>query len=113
MSETISDEPTSDEPITMDNAAIRLVHPGEVLRAEIVEEYGLSVEEAADVLGVDPIDLSRLLRKEAPISAEMALRFEKAFGVGMNLLLNMQVNHDLQTMRRRADEIVVERYEAA
>lgn len=106
-------EPIRHEPITRDNVAIRLVHPGELLRTEIVEEHGLSVEEAADVLGVDATDLNGLLREEAPISAEMALRCEKAFGVGMNLLLNMQVNHDVQTMRRRADEIVVERYEAA
>jgi plasmid maintenance system antidote protein VapI len=42
----------------------------------------------------------------------MALRIEKAFGVSMELLLRMQAGYDTDYMRRHADEISVQRYEA-
>ena len=57
-------------------------HPGEFIRAEILDELGLSVSAAAEVLGVRRATLSDLLNGKAALSAEMALRIEKAFGVG-------------------------------
>ena len=41
----------------------------------------------------------------------MALRIEKAFGVDMDMLLRMQAWHDGYTMRERAGEVQVKRYE--
>jgi plasmid maintenance system antidote protein VapI len=40
----------------------------------------------------------------------MALRIEKAFGVQMETLLNMQAWHDAYTLRQRAGEIAVKPY---
>lgn len=42
----------------------------------------------------------------------MALRVEKAFGVDMEMLLQMQAWHDTHVMRRRAEEISVKRNSA-
>jgi len=44
------------------------------------------------------------------LSAEMALRIEKAFGVKMETLLNMQAWHDAYAMRQRAGKIEVKPY---
>lgn len=88
-------------------------HPGEFIRREVVEEYGLSVTEAADVLGVRRATLSDLLHGKAALSPEMALRIEKGFGVRMDLLLRMQAWYDASRMRARADEISVRRYQPA
>lgn len=88
-------------------------HPGEFIRTEVVEEYGLSVTEAAEILGVRRATLSDLLHGKAALSPEMALRVEKGFGVRMDLLLRMQAWHDASRMRARADEISVERYQPA
>ena len=85
-------------------------HPGEFLRAEVIEELGLSVTRAAEILGVRRATLSALLNSNASLSPEMALRIEKAFGVSMDMLLRMQSWHDAALMRARADEIAVERY---
>ena len=49
----------------------------------------------------------------ASLSPEMALRVEKAFGLGMDMLLRMQAWHDASRMRSRADEIEVARYRPA
>jgi plasmid maintenance system antidote protein VapI len=47
---------------------------------------------------------------KAALSPEMALGIEKAFGVDMDMLLQMQAWHDARTMHRRTDEIHVRRY---
>ena len=56
-------------------------HPGNFVRTEIVEELGLTVTKAAEVLGVRRATLSGLLNSKTALSPEMALRIEKAFGV--------------------------------
>ena len=88
-------------------------HPGEFVRVEVIEELGLSVTRAAEVLGVRRATLSDLLNGNAALSPEMALRIEKAFAVSMDMLLRMQAWHDASRMRAREDEIAVQRYQAA
>jgi antitoxin HigA-1 len=85
-------------------------HPGAFIREEILDELGLSVSEAAKVLDVRRATLSDLINGNAALSAEMALRIEKAFGVKMETLLNMQAWHDAYAMRQREGEIDVKRY---
>ncbi|MBV9268386.1 MAG: HigA family addiction module antidote protein [Acidobacteriaceae bacterium] len=85
-------------------------HPGAFIRDEILEELNLSITDAAEVLGVRRATLSDLVNGTAALSAEMALRVEKAFGVDMEMLLRMQAWYDAKTMRRRAGEIDVKRY---
>jgi len=56
------------------------------------------------VLGVTRATLSTLLNERANLSPEMALRFEKAFGVSMDTLMRMQNSYDIaQTCRREAE----------
>jgi addiction module HigA family antidote len=82
-------------------------HPGAFVREEILDELGLSVSAAAQALDVRRATLSDLINGNAALSAEMALRIEKAFGLKMETLLNMQAWHDAHAMRQRADEINV------
>jgi addiction module HigA family antidote len=82
-------------------------HPGRFIRAEIVEPHKLSVTDAAKVLGVTRPALSALFNGRAALSAEMALRIEKAFGVSMDTLLRMQTSYEIAQTRRRASRIRV------
>jgi antitoxin HigA-1 len=84
-------------------------HPGELIRTEIIEALGLTVSAAAQVLKVRRSTLSDLLNGKAALSADMALRLEKAFRVDMDHLLRMQVAYDVAQTRRRKD-IDVKRY---
>ena len=70
------------------------VHPGRFLRTEIIEAHNLSVTEAAKVLGVSRPTLSSLLNAKADLSGDMALRFEKAFGVDMEALMRIQNSYE-------------------
>jgi addiction module HigA family antidote len=85
-------------------------HMGEFVREEIIKPLGLTVTDAAKVLGVSRPNLSLLLNEKIALSAEMALRLEKAFGVSMDLLMRMQSTYDIAQARQRAGEIKVERY---
>jgi addiction module HigA family antidote len=88
------------------------VHPGAWLRAEIVGAHGLSVTHAAAKLHVTRQAMSNLLGGRAGLSAEMALRFEKAFGLSADTLIGMQAAYDLAQVRAREGTIVVERVTA-
>ena len=83
-------------------------HPGDFIRTEIIEELGLTVTKVAEILGVRRATLSALLNGNESLSAEMALRIEKAFDVRMDMLLRMQAWHDTARMRARASEIAVQ-----
>ena len=74
-------------------------HPGEIIREEIIGALGLTVTSAAEILGVRRATLSDVTNGKASVSAEMALRLEKAFGVSMDLLLKMQAGYDAAQAR--------------
>lgn len=55
-------------------------HPGRIVRQDFLEPLGLTVTEAAKVLGVARQTINNLVNEKAGISAEMAVRLSKAFG---------------------------------
>ena len=86
-------------------------HPGRLVRHECVEALGLTVTEAAKVLGVTRQALNNLVNERAAISREMAIRLEKAFGSTADAWLRMQASYDLAEARRHADRIQVQRFQ--
>lgn len=88
------------------------VHPGRWLCAEVVEPHGLSVTDAAAKLRVTRQAMSNLLGGRAVLSAEMAIRFEKASGLSAETLMRMQAAHDLARAREGEGAILVERVAA-
>ncbi|HEX8622288.1 MAG TPA: HigA family addiction module antitoxin [Allosphingosinicella sp.] len=80
------------------------VHPGDWLRTEIVEPHGLSVTDAAKHFGVTRQAMSALLNGRAGLSPDMAIGFEKAFGVKADTMLRCRRPTSLPglgRMRRR------------
>ena len=75
------------------------VHPGTIIREDVLAELGLSVSEAASRLGVSRVTLSRVLHEHARVSPNLAVRLEEA-GVGTaRAWLAMQIAHDLAVER--------------
>jgi antitoxin HigA-1 len=85
------------------------VHVGDWLKSEIVEPVGISVTALAEHFGVSRQALSNLLNGSASLSADMAIRFEKAFGIKADTLLRMQTSYELAQARLREREIKVVR----
>jgi antitoxin HigA-1 len=84
--------------------------PGRHIRLEYLEPLGLSVAEAARILGVTRANLSNIVNGKSGISPEMAVRLAKAFGGTAEIWLRLQAAYDLAQVRRREAEIKVEPY---
>lgn len=84
------------------------IHPGPWLRRNVVDAHHLTVSEAAGHLGVTRPAMSALLNGRAGLSATMALRFEKAFGISADTLMRMQAAYEMAEARTRENEIAVE-----
>jgi addiction module HigA family antidote len=87
-------------------------HPGLSVWHDCLEPLGLSVAEGAKVLGVTRQTLNNLVKGRAGISAEMAIRLDKAFGGGAETWLRLQVVHDLAQAEKNAGKLKVRRVAA-
>jgi addiction module HigA family antidote len=79
------------------------------VRHDCIEPLGLTVTEAADVLGISRKQLSDIVNGRAGISPEMAIRLDKAFGGGAETWLRLQAAYDLARAMKRASRIKVKR----
>jgi len=77
------------------------IHPGEVLREDVLPALGLSVSEAARRLNISRQQLHRILACTHPITTETALRIGKFAGNGPGLWLRMQQTYDLWYAEKR------------
>jgi addiction module HigA family antidote len=85
------------------------VHPGDWLKSEVVDPHGVSINRLAASFHVTRQTLSNLFNGPTALSADMAIRFEKAFGIKAETLMRMQTTYDLAEARARADKIVIDR----
>jgi addiction module HigA family antidote len=76
-------------------------HPGLIIRADVLPELQLSVNEAAAQLGVSRVTLSRVINGRSAITAEMALRVGKWVGNGPEIWLRMQGQYDLFQAKKK------------
>ncbi|HZP21130.1 MAG TPA: HigA family addiction module antitoxin [Bauldia sp.] len=75
---------------------IRPVHPGEILREDVLPAIGRSKAEIARLLGISRQTLYDILDEKQPVTPSMALRIGKLFGNGPELWINMQRAYDLR-----------------
>ena len=78
-------------------------HPGLIIRDDVLPELQLSVNEAAEQLGVSRVTLSRVINGRSAITAEMALRVGKWVGNGPEIWLRMQGQYDLSQARKKSE----------
>ena len=86
-------------------------HPGASIREDCIEALGLTIAEAAEHLKVEEEALAAICEERAPITPDMAVRFEQAFGSTAEFWLRAQASHDLARVRRSCEKI--ERIEVA
>ena len=73
------------------------------------DELGVTVTEGAKALGVTRPTLSRILNRKSAVSAEMAVRLEKAIGSSAGFWLRLQLNYDLAQVQARSGKIQARR----
>ena len=75
---------------------IKLVHPGRILREEFMEPAGISQYRLAQATGLSQVQVGNIVRGRRGISAETALRLERALGMSAQTWMNLQALYDLE-----------------
>ena len=75
---------------------MRAVHPGEILREEILPNANISESRLAEYLNVSRMTINRLVNEHQRISPDMALRLGKLFGNSPDFWLNLQNAYDIK-----------------
>jgi addiction module HigA family antidote len=80
------------------------MHPGELLRDEILPALARPKTEVAKLLGVSRQTLYDILDEKQPVTPIMALRLGKLCGNGPDLWLNLQKRYDLERAEQELGE---------
>ncbi len=85
---------------------LRPVHPGEVLREDVLPAVAKPRAEVARLLKVSRQTLYDILNERQPVTVQMALRLARMFGGTAETWLRMQQHYDLATVSAAiADEL--------
>ena len=93
--------------------SIEPVHPGEILREDVLPSLSMSKTAIAAALGISRQTLYDILNEKQPVTAEMAVRFGKLFGNGAGFWMNLQRIYDLALAERKVDISGIPTLEAA
>lgn len=91
----------------------RPVHPGEILREDVLPALKMTKSEVAEALGISRQHLYDILNEKKPISAEVAVRLGKAFGNGSGIWIRLQATYDGWNAERTVDTSKVRELRAA
>jgi antitoxin HigA-1 len=82
------------------------IHPGEILREDVLEPLNLSVNRLAQALAVDAARLNEIARGRRGSTADTALRLARYLGTTPEFWLNLQTRYDLEVAKQaKAKEI--------
>jgi addiction module HigA family antidote len=88
-------------------SALPPVHPGEILKEDVLPSVGLSVMAAAKALGVSRQMLHDILAERRPLSTVMCLKVSRLLGGSPEVWMRLQASYDLKMAEQ--DKKVMER----
>ena len=77
------------------------ITPGEILREDFMEPFGISINKLSRDLSVPPNRISEIVHGKRSITTDTALRLQRYFGVEAQFWLNLQTEYDLRMMKRK------------
>lgn len=80
--------------------AMQPIHPGAILREDVLKPYNLTITEAAQGLQVSRKQLSEIVNEKASITIEMAIRLEQRFKIAADFWLDIQQKYDIWKFRK-------------
>ena len=82
------------------------IHPGEILKHDFMEPYGLSSTALAKAIGVTPARINEIVRHRRGITAETAVRLARYFRTDSQSWMNLQSQYELALAERDSAEAV-------
>jgi addiction module HigA family antidote len=89
------------KPKTANHNLVPPVTPGEILKEELIDPLGMTVNSLALKLQVPANRILAIVNGQRAISADTALRLGRYFGMSPKFWLNLQQNYDLEIARRQ------------
>lgn len=80
-------------------------HPGKLVKHSLIDSTHLSITEAAKLLGVGRIALSKLINGRSNISPEMAVRLSIALNTSSEMWINMQAIYDVYQAEKKRKQL--------
>lgn len=87
------------------------VHPGTILREDVLKPLGLSITAAASRLGTSRGTLSRIVNGRCRLSSSLAVRLEMAGAGEAQTWVNLQAQYDLATTSLGPSDVVLPLWE--
>ena len=85
--------------INEDLRSSELIHPGEMIKDEIMAR-GLTQKELAQQMGVSYAVFNEILNGKRPVTTEYALMLEAALGTNANIWLGLQADYNMQMIKQ-------------
>ncbi len=82
------------------------VHPGIILKEDVLKPLNITITEAATDLGVSRKTLSELTNEKSSLSADMATRIAKATKTSPESWMNMQLKLDLWKSEQKNIKVI-------
>lgn len=81
--------------MTNKNRKMKLIHPGKILRMELIEGRNLSIGQIAEAIKTTPQAVENLFDGLIPISSEIAINIASNYGGSSDHFMRLQKNYDL------------------
>lgn len=85
---------------------LKPMHPGEMLRDDVLPALGKKKTEIASLLGISRQTLFDILNERQPITPAMALRLGKLLGNGPDLWIDLQRAYDLHVAEKQLAKVL-------
>ncbi|GAA1470663.1 HigA family addiction module antitoxin [Microbacterium thalassium] len=79
---------------------IEPIHPGEVLKEDFLEGFGITQNKLAVSIGVPPRRINEIVHGKRGITADTAIRLARYFGTSEEFWMNLQSHYELRMERR-------------
>lgn len=80
------------------------VHPGAIVREDVLAELSMDVEEFARALSLPAETIESIVAERCPVTGEVALRLARYLGTSPEFWMGLQMDYDLESALIAAGE---------
>ena len=85
----------------MSDEILKPIHPGEVLKEEFLDPFGLSEDALASGTHIQIDLIKRIASRQESVTADIAFRLARFFGTSAQFWLGLQSDYDLDVAKMK------------
>lgn len=87
---------------------LRNIHPGEVLKEEFLDPFGISQNRLAREVSVPPRRINEIVLGKRGVSADTAVRLARYFGTSESFWMGLQADYDVEEAKRALGKALID-----